>query len=77
MVTAGATEGKAVLTVADDGEDERSEALVLFATTAGGAEVGSLELTLWDASVPILPFAAQLLLAALLAIGGYRRCRRR
>ena len=76
VVTAGATEGKAVLTVADDGEDERSEALVLFATTAGGAEVGSLELTLWDASVPILPFVCQLLLAAFLAIGGYRRCRR-
>ena len=77
MVTAGATEGKAVLTVADNGEDEPGEALVLFATTPGGAEIGSLAFTLWDASVPILSFAAQLLLVAFLAIGAYRRCRRR
>ena len=77
VVTAGATEGTAVLTVADDGEDEPGEALVLFATTAGGDEVGSLAFTLWDASVPILPFVCQLLLGGLLAIGGYLRCRRR
>ena len=77
VITAGATEGTAVLTAMDDGLDEGSEALVLFAETAGGDEVGSLTFTLWDAAVPALPLAAQVLLAAFLAIGGYRRNRRR
>ena len=76
VIGAGATEGTAMLTVADDGEDEHSEALVLIVSAAGGDDVGSLAFTLWDASVPMLPFAAQLLLAALLALGGYRRFRR-
>ena len=76
VIGAGATEGTAMLTVADDGKDERSEALALIVTAAGGNDVGSLAFTLWDASVPMLPFVAQLLLAALLALGGYRRFRR-
>ena len=42
-----------------------------------GTNVGSLAFTLWDASVPILPFVSQLLLAVFLAIGGYRRYLRR
>ena len=75
-IAAGATEGTAMLTVADDGEDEHSEALVLIVTAAGGDDVGSLAFTLWDASVPMLPLVAQLLLAALLALGGWRRFRR-
>ena len=77
MIPAGATEGTAMLTVADDGLDERSEVLVLFATAAGGDELGSLTFTLWDAAVPALPLAAQLVLAALLGLGGYRRYLRR
>ncbi len=77
VIAAGATEGVAVLTVADDDLDERSEALVLVVTAAGGDDVGSLELTLWDASVPMLPLVLQLLLAALLGVGGYRRYLRR
>ena len=77
VIRAGATEGTAMLTVTDDGVDERSEALVLFVSTAGGDDVGSLAFTLWDASVPILPFVSQLLLAAFLALGGYRRHLRR
>ena len=75
-IAAGATEGTAMLTVADDGLDEHSEALVLIVTAAGGDDVGSLAFTLWDASVPMLPLVAQLLLAALLALGGWRRFRR-
>ena len=63
VITAGATEGTALLTVTDDGVDEGSEALALFAVTAGDDEVGSLTFTLWDAAVPALPLAAQLLLA--------------
>ncbi|MCY4510543.1 MAG: hypothetical protein OXG35_26825 [Acidobacteria bacterium] len=77
VITAGAIEGTAVLTVADDGVDEGSEALVLFAVTAARDEVGSLTFTLWDAAVPALPLAAQILLAAFVAAGGYRRYRRR
>ncbi len=77
VLPAGATEGTTMLTVADDGVDERSEVLVLVAVAPAGHEVGPLALTLWDASVPALPLAAQLLLAALLARGGYRRYRRR
>ena len=76
VIPAGATEGATVLTVADDSVDEPSEALVLFAETAAGDELGSLTFTLWDAAVPALPLAAHLLLAALLAVGACRRRRR-
>ena len=37
----------------------------------------SVSLYLWDAAVPALPIVAQLLLGGLLAVGGYRRYRRR
>ena len=77
LITAGETEGTAMLTLADDGEDEHSETLVLSVAAAGGDDVGSLEFTIWDASVPMLPLVSQLLLAALLAIGGCRRHLRR
>jgi len=75
VIKAGAREGTAALKIVDDGLDERSEALVLAATAAGGEEVGSLVFTLWDAAVPVLPPAAQLFLGVLLAIGAYRRHR--
>ena len=78
VLSAGATEGTTMLTVADDGVDEGPEALVLVGVAPAGTEVGPLALTLRDATpVPVLPVAAQLLLAALLALGGYRRYRRR
>ena len=64
-----------MLTVAYDSVDEHSELLVLSVTAAGGDDVGSLEFTLWDASVPMLPFVAQLLLAAFLALGTASRTR--
>ena len=77
VIRAGATEGTAMLTVADDGVDEHSEALVLFVSTAGGDDVGLLAFTLWDAAVPALPIIAQFLLGGLLAVAGFRRYRRR
>ncbi len=73
MITAGATAGTAILTVADDRADVRSDALMLFA----GVAFGSLAFTLRDASVPVLPIVVQSLRAAFLAIGGYRRYVRR
>jgi hypothetical protein len=77
VIPAGGTEGTATLTVADDGADERSEALVLVAVAPTGDEVGPLAFILWDASVPVLPVVGHLLLAGFLAIGGYRRYLRR
>jgi hypothetical protein len=43
----------------------------------GTMKTNSLMFYLWDAAVPALPVIAQLLLAAFLAIGGYRRYLRR
>ena len=42
-----------------------------------GMETNSVSFNIWDAAVPALPVIAQLLLAAFLAIGGYRRYLRR
>ena len=57
--------------------DEQMEELVLFATVDGMEVYGEVKLYIWDAAVPALPLIAQLLLAAFLAIGGYRRYLRR
>ncbi len=69
-----------MLTVTEDGTDDSgahmNEVLVLFAV-ADNTQSNSLEFNLWDAAVPALPVIAQLLLAAFLAIGGYRRYLRR
>ena len=59
--------------------DNMPEELVLYGMTEGmeGEVTGEVKFYLWDAAVPALPIIAQLLLAAFLAIGGYRRYRRR
>ena len=79
VLGAGATAGSTVVTAVDDGTAEGLEVLVLFGMAADNAgEVqGEVTLHLFDAAVPALPIIAQLLLAAFLAIGGYRRYRRR
>ena len=84
MVTLGAGDEMAEFTVtavADDMPDGGAgmpEMLTLFAV------VNDMQMTdqsvmfyLWDQAVPALPIIAQLLLAAFLAIGGYRRYLRR
>ena len=76
VIEAGERDATTFLTIKDDSLDEPGEKLVLVAVDAAGEEVGSLEFTLWDISAPMLPLAAQLLLAAGLAVGGYRRYRR-
>ena len=79
MLKAGDTSGTTNLMVADDGLDDSGvgmpEALVLY--IADGGDNQRLSFNIWDAAVPALPVIAQLLLAAFLALGGYRRYRRR
>ena len=79
MVTIMADEmmGTTMLTATADDMDEQMEELVLFATVDGMEAYGEVKLYIWDAAVPVLPLIAQLLLAAFLAIGGYRRYLRR
>ena len=79
VIEAGETTGSTVVTAVEDETAEGMEELVLFGVAAGnaGAVTGEVRLRLWDAAVPALPIIAQLLLAAFLAIGGYRRYRRR
>ena len=79
MLKAGEASGTTMLMVADDGVDDSGhgmpEALVLYIADGGADQ--RLSFNLWDAAVPALPVIAQLLLAAFLAIGGYRRYLRR
>ena len=79
-IAAGEASGSTMLTVAEDGMDDSGsgmpEMLVLYAM-ADNTQSNTLEFNIWDAAVPALPVIAQLLLAAFLAIGGYRRYLRR
>ena len=52
------------------------EMLVLYGSV-DGMNTNSVSFYIWDMAVPALPLIAQLLLAAFLAIGGYRRYLRR
>ena len=76
-IMAGEMMGTTMLTATADDMDEQMEELVLFATVDGMEVYGEVKLYIWDAAVPALPLIAQLLLAAFLAIGGYRRYLRR
>ena len=71
-----------VMATADDmmeNEGNMAEELVLYGMAAdnAGEVTGQVKFYIWDAAVPALPIIAQLLLAAFLAFGGYRRYRRR
>ena len=71
-----------VMATADEmmeNEGNMAEELVLYGMAAdnAGEVTGQVKFYIWDAAVPALPIIAQLLLAAFLAIGGYRRYRRR
>ena len=76
VIGAGETTGTTLLMAVDDGLAERSEELTLEGRV-GGMKTNALTFTIWDAAVPALPVIAQLLLAAFLAVGGYRRYLRR
>ena len=68
--------GEAMVTVMAESANGSMAVSSVAAFTCTGACV-SVELTVWDAAVPALPVIGQLLLAALMGIGGYRRYRRR
>ena len=79
-IMAGEMMGSTMLMVTADemmeSENNMAESLTLEGRV-GAMKTNSLMLYLWDAAVPALPIIAQLLLAALLGLGGYRRYLRR
>ena len=76
MIMDGMMEGTTMLTAVDDNMMEDMEMLTLEGRV-GEMKTNTVMFYLWDAAVPALPLIAQLLLAAFLAIGGYRRYLRR
>ena len=77
-IMAGMDEGHTMVTAKEDSMAEDMEMLTLFLVVDGMQMTDqSVSFYLWDAAVPALPIIAQLLLAAFLAIGGYRRYLRR
>ena len=82
MIMAGETMGTTMLMVTEDDMPDggtgtnMGEKLVLLGMV-GNVQTNDLAFYLWDAAVPALPIIAQLLLAAFLAAGGYRRYLRR
>ena len=83
VIAADAMSGSTMVMAVEDNlmetVDNMPEELVLYGMAEGmaGEVTGEVKLYLWDAVVPALPVIAQLLLAAFLAVGGYRRYRRR
>ena len=80
MISAGETSGTTMLMATEDDMPDSGHAspemLVVFAM-ADNTQSNTVSFYIWDMSVPALPLIAQLLLAAFLAIGGYRRYLRR
>ena len=78
-IKAGEMMGSTMVMAVEDNMAEDMEELVLYGMTEGmaGEVTGEVKLYIWDAAVPALPIIAQLLLAAFLAVGGYRRYLRR
>ena len=80
MITAGETTGTTMVMAVEDNEPDSGsgspEMLMLYGMV-NGMQTNSVSFYLWDAAVPALPVIAQLLLAAFLAVGGYRRYLRR
>ena len=78
-IAAGMESGTTMVMAVEDNMAEDMEELVLYGMAEGmaGEVTGEVHLHIWDAAVPALPVIAQLLLAAFLAVGGYRRYRRR
>ena len=79
-INAGEASGTTTLMATEDMMDDSGHAspemLVVFAM-ADNTQSNTVSFYIWDMAVPALPLIAQLLLAAFLAIGGYRRYLRR
>ena len=79
-IMAGEASGTTMLMATEDMMDDSGhgspEMLVVFAM-ADNTQSNTVSFYIWDMAVPALPLIAQLLLAAFLAIGGYRRYLRR
>ena len=79
-IMAGEASGTTMLMATEDMMDDSGHAspemLVVFAM-ADNTQSNTVSFYIWDMAVPALPLIAQLLLAAFLAIGGYRRYLRR
>ena len=74
----GMMEGTTMLMAVEDMTAEDTEMVTLEGRVEGmDMPTNSLTFHIWEAMVPALPIIAQLLLAAFLAIGGYRRYLRR
>ncbi len=76
-IEAGEMSGTTMVMAVEDDMAEDMEELVLYAMAGDIQATGEVKFYLWDAAVPALPIIAQFLLAALMAVGGYRRYRRR
>ena len=76
QIMSGKMTGTTMVMATDDDMAETSETLTLEGRV-GSMKTNALTFTIWDAAVPALPVIAQLLLAAFLALGGYRRYLRR
>ena len=77
VIRAGETTGTTLLTAVEDNRAEPAETLTLQGRAGDVRSNNTLTFTIYDAAVPALPVIAQLLLAAFLAVGGYRRYLRR
>ena len=80
MIMAGETTGTTMVMAVEDNEPDSGSGSPEMLTLYGmvdGMQTNSVSFYLWDAAVPALPVIAQLLLATFLALGGYRRYRRR
>ena len=76
MIMDGMMEGTTMLMAVEDEMMEEME-MVTLEGRVDGMMTNTLSFYFWDAAVPALPLIAQLLLAAFLALGGYRRYLRR
>ena len=66
-----------VMATADDMMEDMEMLTLFLVVDDMQMSDSSVSLYLWDAAVPALPIVAQFLLGGLLAVGGYRRYRRR
>ena len=77
-IMAGDMSGSTMVMAVEDDMAEEMEMLTLFLVVDEMQMTDqSVSFYIWDAAVPALPLIAQLLLAALLGLGGYRRYLRR